>query len=72
MQKIFSEDDELLTPAQVAEELQLTPSTLANWRSAGTGPDYVKLGTPGTHGKSVRYRRCDVAEWIKSRRVQTS
>jgi hypothetical protein len=34
--------------------------TLANWRSAGKGPPYVKLG-----GR-VYYRRGDLEHWIAS------
>ena len=33
-----------LPPKQAAEFLGVTPKTLANWRSAGQGPDYIKYG----------------------------
>lgn len=35
-----------LTPQQVADRYSsaITPRTLANWRSTGQGPDYVKIG----------------------------
>jgi len=40
----------LLTPAKLAEHLDVSTGTLANWRSAGTGPKYVRLAGV------VRYR----------------
>lgn len=46
----------LLTPAEVAGELRITEKTLANWRSLGRGPAFVKVG-----GR-VRYRRQAVDE----------
>ncbi|MER6065076.1 helix-turn-helix domain-containing protein [Streptomyces sp. NPDC001792] len=58
--------DELLTPAQVSAWTKLSLKALANARSRGAGPAYVKLG----HGTSapVRYRRRDVDAWITSGR----
>lgn len=35
---------DLLTPAQAAEVLGVARSTLARWRSAGTGPTVVRAG----------------------------
>lgn len=46
--------DELLTPEQLAEYLQVSTAALANDRYLGKGPRFIKLG-----GK-VRYRRSDV------------
>lgn len=43
-------------------EINLTTKTLANWRSAGRGPTYVRVG------RSVRYRLRDVESWIASQR----
>jgi predicted DNA-binding transcriptional regulator AlpA len=56
--------DELLTPAQVSAWTKLSLKALANARSRGAGPAFVKLG----HGSSapVRYRRRDVDAWIVS------
>lgn len=54
-----------LTPAQLAEELEVSTRTLANWRWAGIGPRYTKLGDGRT--ARVRYRRADVDAWLKSR-----
>lgn len=54
--------DELLDPAEVSGWVKLTLKALANARSRGTGPAFVKLG----EGPSapVRYRRRDVEAWI--------
>lgn len=49
----------LLTVVQAAELLQLSPKTLANWASAGTGPRRVKLTA-----RDIRYRRSDLMEFI--------
>lgn len=46
--------DELLTPEQLAEYLQVSTASLANLRYLGKGPRWVKVV-----GK-VRYRRADV------------
>ena len=45
---------ELLTDAQLAERWQLSRGTLANQRSQGRGPSYVKIA------RRVRYRRSDI------------
>lgn len=47
-----------LTPGQLAQVLGISPGTLANYRSAGTGPRFVKVGP------LVRYRPADVERWI--------
>ncbi len=49
---------DLLTTIEAAELLELTAGTLKNYRVAGTGPAYKKIG-----GK-VRYRRDDLEAWI--------
>ncbi|WP_336643501.1 helix-turn-helix transcriptional regulator [Microbacterium sp. MMO-113] len=46
--------DELLTPEQLAEFLQVSTASLANDRYLGKGPRFIKLG-----GR-VRYRKADV------------
>lgn len=52
--------DELMTAQEVADVLGLSIGTLANWRSLGMGPAYVKLG-----GR-VRYRVSSVNTWFAS------
>lgn len=51
----------LLRPRELSELLGVPVGTLANWRSARTGPPFVKIG------RHVRYRRGDVDEWIAAR-----
>jgi hypothetical protein len=53
-----------LTPQQVADRYKgaITVRTLANWRSIGQGPDYVKIG-----GKVV-YPADALQRWEDSRR----
>ena len=53
-----------LTPNTVASRYNgaITVRTLANWRSIGQGPDYVKIG-----GK-VMYPLASVQDWEKSRK----
>ncbi len=53
-----STTDTLLSTAQLAAELGVTPGTLRNWRTAGRGPRGARIG-----GR-VRYRRADVDTWI--------
>lgn len=44
--------DGLLTPAQLAERWSMSPQSLANMRSQGRGPAFIKFG----EGKSARVR----------------
>lgn len=52
---------DLLTPRELAGMLGVTVGTLANWRSYGRGPEYVKLGAEPPEGlqdrRRVRYPR---------------
>jgi hypothetical protein len=54
-----------LTPAELCAwyKATITEKTLANWRSRGEGPSYIKLG-----GKVV-YRLADVLSWEAKRRI---
>ncbi len=56
---------ELLTPAEVAELWELPERTLADWRSRGIGPAFIKLG------RHCRYRMEDVLRYEESQRVTT-
>ena len=51
----------LLRPGELSELLGVPVGTLANWRSARTGPPFVKVG------RHVRYRTGDVDAWIADR-----
>jgi excisionase family DNA binding protein len=54
--------DKLMTRKELAEMLGLSPATLARWKRAGEdSPPCIKIG------KSVRYRREDVMEWLYRR-----
>jgi hypothetical protein len=55
---------EYVTPQQVADRYagNITVRTLANWRSTGQGPDYVKIG-----GK-VMYALDALIHWEQSRK----
>lgn len=46
-----------LTPPELAERWAIPVGTLGNWRSAGTGPTFFKLGS------SVRYAISDVERY---------
>lgn len=54
-------DDRLLDPTDVSALLSIPTATLANWRSNSVGPPYLRVG------RHVRYRQCDLDEWIESR-----
>lgn len=60
--------DDFYSPEQLSERLggTIKPRTLANWRTSGTGPKYVKLG-----GK-VAYPKREVEAWIAKRTVQST
>jgi hypothetical protein len=55
---------DLIAPKTLAELLHVPPELLQRWRSRGVGPCFVRL-SPST----VRYRRQDVEEWLRERRV---
>jgi hypothetical protein len=48
----------LAEPPAVADVLGVPEHTLAQWRSRGKGPDYLKVG------RHVRYRWADVNAWL--------
>jgi predicted DNA-binding transcriptional regulator AlpA len=56
---------DLLTDAQLAERWQLSRGTLANQRSQGRGPTYLKIA-----GR-VRYRRSDIEAYEQASMVWT-
>jgi hypothetical protein len=56
---------ELLTDAQLAERWQLSRGTLANQRSQGRGPAYLKIA-----GR-VRYRRSDIETYEQAGLMET-
>jgi excisionase family DNA binding protein len=52
----------LLTTEETAEILGVSVRTLEDWRSDGTGPDYVPLGR-----RTVRYRPQAIDRWLDTR-----
>lgn len=48
----------LMTEAELARALEISPQTLVTWRGNGEGPAYAKLG------RSVYYPVSSVLEWI--------
>lgn len=50
----------MLTTAEVARALKVTPSTLCRWRARGIGPRVFWVGD-----KIPRYRRTDVVAWLE-------
>jgi len=57
---------DLLHTSEAAEYLGLAAVTLERMRLTGEGPVFAKLG------RSVRYRRADVDNWISSRIVRST
>ncbi len=51
---------QLLTENDAADVLGVSPRTLANWRSRGGGPHFVRL-----NGKAIRYRASDLDDFIE-------
>ena len=53
-------DPELLSPREVSERYGIAEQTLANWRSAGRGPKWTKVGQVGRPGGFVYYHPRDI------------
>ncbi len=51
--------EKLLTPQDLATYLDVSLSTLYDWRWRGEGPNGFRVG------KHIRYRRSDVEQWIQ-------
>jgi hypothetical protein len=54
----------LLTPEDVALQFRFKLGSLANWRSAGIGPAYIKVGG------AVRYTRKAIEDFLVERSVK--
>ena len=57
---------QLLIPREAAVALRLSPQHLANLRSAGLGPIYIKMGS------KILYSADGLAEYITARVVDPS
>jgi excisionase family DNA binding protein len=62
----MSQPDLKLSNADAAAYLGISPKTLNDWRSAGRGPDYLKIGT------LVRYRQSDLDAFLERCTVRTA
>ena len=60
------ESSDYFTATEAAAYMRLAPGTLANRRSSGDGPAYLKLGA------RVVYRRSDLDAWAASQRRELS
>lgn len=58
-----------LNSEQTANLLGIKTTTLANWRSRGIGPVYIKVG--GSRSP-VLYRKSDIDEWLAMNIVNPS
>ncbi|MEP7738292.1 helix-turn-helix domain-containing protein [Nocardioides sp. 31GB23] len=56
--------DQLLTTAEVAEHLRVTPETLRLWRHRKQGPPSYK------YGRQVVYRLDELERWFESCRTE--
>jgi excisionase family DNA binding protein len=56
----------MLTTSEAAGYLRLSKRTLERIRVSGLGPKFVK------YGRTVRYRQCDLDQWIASRVVRST
>ena len=51
---------------EVASYLDVTTTTLSQWRHREAGPPYIKVEG------AIRYRLSDVDRWLENRKVGTS
>ncbi|WP_417274305.1 helix-turn-helix transcriptional regulator [Celeribacter halophilus] len=66
MQKKYETDhlDRLIDEKEAASYLCYSVRALQNWRVRGGGPLFIKVS-----GRSVRYTRRDLQDWIGAKRV---
>ena len=57
----------LINEHEAADYIGHSVRALQNWRVRGGGPRFVKIS-----GRSIRYRRCDLNEWIEHRLVRST
>jgi predicted DNA-binding transcriptional regulator AlpA len=55
---LFADGDDLILERDVAEVFKLKKTTVRSWRYSNYGPASIKVG------RSVRYRRSVVREWL--------
>jgi excisionase family DNA binding protein len=59
----MSKEQANMTTQEAANYLRVAPRTMENWRTAGTGPAYSKIG-----GRVV-YSRAKLDEYFRAREV---
>lgn len=59
MAPVFTVDEQLLTTAEAADQLRISPDTLKYWRRMKQGPTYVRVGS-----RRIRYRPEDLARFL--------
>ncbi|MBL4838243.1 MAG: helix-turn-helix domain-containing protein [Kordiimonadaceae bacterium] len=57
----------LINEHEAADYIGHSVRALQNWRVRGGGPRFVKVS-----GRSIRYRRCDLNEWIETKLVRST
>jgi excisionase family DNA binding protein len=62
---IYQTSEPLLMEVQAAKLLSVSPRTLQNWRIAGEGPPFIRIG------RAIRYRREDILRWIEAHTVSS-
>lgn len=55
--------ERLLTAAEVADLLGVSPGTILDWHEAEKGPPAFKIG------RAVRFRREEVEAWLETKRA---
>src|SRR6266478_2784794 len=58
--------ESLLSPEELAQNLGLSPATLADWRTQGRGPAYLKTG------RRVWYPKMHVEKWMQNQVRETN
>ena len=61
---IADDRDELLTEHEAADLLKVSTRTLQAWRCNSSGPPFARVG------RSIRYMRTGLLNWLSSRTVQ--
>lgn len=60
-------DEDLLDPAETANDLNCSKSYLDKLRVYGGGPPFIRLGP-----RMIRYRRGDARAWARARRFNST
>jgi predicted DNA-binding transcriptional regulator AlpA len=64
LNNIDNDPDQLMDERMAASILCYSVRALQNWRHRGGGPKFIKVSA-----RSVRYRRCDLLDWVEARVV---